>query len=86
MYDEERTESQDSYKKVLKTIVGGYIIIGRRRNKMNLSLENKARVWELRRYIKDNFIKDLLVSMVKYNNKELPKVNFFHFFNFSEIF
>ena len=74
MLNEDKNDCQETYKKVLKTIVTSYTIINRRRNKVELNIPKRFRAWELRRYIKVNFIKDLLVSMVKYNTKDLPKV------------
>ena len=62
------------FKKSLKFIVAGYKIIGKPQKNPNLPLESKVKIFELRNYIQENFLHDMVIKMAKYMISEMPLV------------
>ena len=76
-FKEKKEEGDFLFKKVIKFVIGGYHIIANPRHNIKvLSLEKKIRIMELRKYIKENFIKDLIYNLSVYMVKEIPFVSF----------
>lgn len=47
-------------------IIGAYHIFGKRKNTSKVNnLENRVRIWELRRFVREKFLKSILVTVVR---------------------
>jgi hypothetical protein len=69
-------------KRVLKFLVGGYRIIGggiKHNNDSNENMETWMKILELQTYIRENFIKDLLLRIAKHMIGDLAEVRIFNF-------
>lgn len=64
------------FRKVIRFIVGGLLIL-KKPSKGNVSLEHRAKISELVKYIEENFVKELLIKMSVFLNEEMKIVNFF---------
>jgi len=74
-YKENKAEGKESLKRLSRFIIQGYLILGKGVNySQRLELEEIIKVRELRRYIQENFIQEVLLTISKYMTKELKLV------------
>lgn len=70
---ENRASGKIAMKRFSKFIIQGYLIMGKRKNysNENLNEESIAKIYNLRKYIKENFIEEVIFFIAKYMTLEL---------------
>ena len=73
--DERPEQGQKYFIKTLGMIIGAYQIFARKKNTNNIhNLESRVRIWELRRFVREKYLKNILVQVVRLMPEKLDSV------------